>query len=142
MHSRCNDSTTRCACLSWNNELPAPPERHGLASASVGFANYLQLEILGVQYTSVNLEAKKSHQSGMPKEPETELSLVQGHRARSNRLPTPCMRTVCRRALPHLGVKVKAGCFKDFRAENGPSQGQNLALTVSFVPNSLDRGCD
>jgi len=30
--------------------------------------------------------------------------------------------------------------FKDFGTENGPSQGQNLAWTVLFEPNSLDTG--
>jgi len=30
--------------------------------------------------------------------------------------------------------------FKDFRTENCSSQGQNLALTGSFVPRSLDSG--
>jgi len=30
--------------------------------------------------------------------------------------------------------------FNDFRTENGSSQDQNLALTVLFVPNSLDSG--
>ena len=30
--------------------------------------------------------------------------------------------------------------FKDFRIENGSSEGQNLALTGVFVPSSLDRG--
>ena len=30
--------------------------------------------------------------------------------------------------------------FKDFRTENGSSQGQNLALTGLFVPSSLDSG--
>ena len=30
--------------------------------------------------------------------------------------------------------------LKDFRTENGSSQGQNLALTGSFVPGSLDSG--
>ena len=29
--------------------------------------------------------------------------------------------------------------FTDFRTENGSSQGQNLALTVLYVPSSLDR---
>ena len=30
--------------------------------------------------------------------------------------------------------------LKDFRTENGSSQGQNLALTGSFVPRSLGSG--
>ena len=30
--------------------------------------------------------------------------------------------------------------FEDFPLENGSSQGQNLALTVLSVPNSLDSG--
>ena len=30
--------------------------------------------------------------------------------------------------------------FKDFRTEKGPSEGQNLTLSVLFVPNSLDSG--
>ena len=30
--------------------------------------------------------------------------------------------------------------FKDFRSENGSSQGQNLALTDLGVPSSLDSG--
>ena len=30
--------------------------------------------------------------------------------------------------------------FKDFRTENGSSQGQNLALTGSFVLSWLDSG--
>jgi len=30
--------------------------------------------------------------------------------------------------------------FKDFRTENGSSQGQNLAVTVLHVPSSLDSG--
>jgi len=30
--------------------------------------------------------------------------------------------------------------FKDFRTENGSSEGQNLALTDSFVPSLLDNG--
>ena len=31
-------------------------------------------------------------------------------------------------------------CFQHFRTEKGSSQGQNLALTGSFVPSTLDRG--
>ena len=31
-------------------------------------------------------------------------------------------------------------CFKDLGTENGSNQGQNLALTVLFVLNSLDGG--
>ena len=31
------------------------------------------------------------------------------------------------------------GC-QDFRTENGSSQGQNLALTVLYVPSSFDSG--
>jgi len=30
--------------------------------------------------------------------------------------------------------------FKDFYPKNGSSQAQNLAVTVFFVPDSLDRG--
>ena len=30
--------------------------------------------------------------------------------------------------------------FQDFRLKNGSSLGQNLALTVSCVPNALDSG--
>ena len=30
--------------------------------------------------------------------------------------------------------------FKDFCLKNGSSQGQNLTLTVLFIPNSLDSG--
>jgi hypothetical protein len=30
--------------------------------------------------------------------------------------------------------------LKDFRAENGSSQGQNLVLADTFWPNSLDMG--
>jgi len=32
--------------------------------------------------------------------------------------------------------------FKDCHLKNGPSQGQDLALTVLFVPDSLDSGLD
>ena len=31
--------------------------------------------------------------------------------------------------------------FRDFCTNNGSSQGQHLALTVLFEPNSLDSGC-
>ena len=31
-------------------------------------------------------------------------------------------------------------CIQGFRTENGPSQGQNLALTCWFIPSSLDSG--
>ena len=49
---------------------------------------------------------------------------------------------------PHFGGKYyrcRAGGnnldgFKNFRTENGSSQGQNMALTGSFVPSSLDSG--
>jgi len=30
--------------------------------------------------------------------------------------------------------------FRDMRTENGSNQGRNLALTLLFVPNSLDSG--
>jgi len=36
--------------------------------------------------------------------------------------------------------RVRREQLKDFRTENGSSQGQNLALTVLSVPNSLDSG--
>jgi len=41
---------------------------------------------------------------------------------------------------PAERVGINLNGFKDFRTENGSSQGQDLALTGSFVPRTLDSG--
>jgi len=38
-------------------------------------------------------------------------------------------------SLPHLGNNIHG--FEDFCLKNGSSQGQNMVLTISYVPNSI-----
>ena len=54
-------------------------------------------------------------------------------------VPVPNDETVSTRTIPKREGNNSPG-FQDFCLENGSSYGLHLALTVSFVPNSLDIG--